>query len=79
MKDDQEFNIWFVKEIEKYPCLYSHSDQNYSNRQKQDDVWLKIAKSANVSGMYLYFVKNNTNPNTECLKKKKKKKKTSEN
>lgn len=55
MKDDQEFNIWFVKEIEKYSCLYNHADGNYSNRQKQDEAWLKIAESAKASGT-LYHV-----------------------
>ncbi|XP_065200351.1 uncharacterized protein LOC135831636 [Planococcus citri] len=46
MKDDQEFNIWFVKEMEKYPCLYNHHDPNYNIRSKQDEAWQAVADSA---------------------------------
>lgn len=50
MKDDQDFNIWFVKEIEKISCLYNYTDPSYTNRQKQDDAWQKIANAAHVGG-----------------------------
>lgn len=50
LRDDQDFNIWFVKEIEKVSCLYNYTDPCYTNRQKQDEAWQKIASDAHVGG-----------------------------
>lgn len=58
MKDDQEFNIWFVKEMEKYPCLYNHQDPNYNIRTPQEEAWQSVANAASGSGEFKIYRNN---------------------
>ncbi|XP_014281544.1 uncharacterized protein [Halyomorpha halys] len=43
MKDDPEFNIRFVKCVEKQPCLYNYNVIEYSNRDEQERAWQDVA------------------------------------
>ncbi|XP_068211944.1 uncharacterized protein [Palaemon carinicauda] len=41
--DDPAKNIRFVREIEKYPCIYNNTLLEYSNKEATDNAWLKVA------------------------------------
>lgn len=44
MKDNIEFYVEFIAEIEKNPVLYNHTLAEYSNRRISEIVWTKIKK-----------------------------------
>lgn len=48
--------VEFVKEVEKYPCLYDKTLPEYANKMHNRRAWLAIAKRANTSGMFFLFV-----------------------
>ncbi|CAH1100881.1 unnamed protein product [Psylliodes chrysocephalus] len=50
LPDDEQFNIGFVQNVEKYPCLYDHTLKAYSNRSEQDKAWSQVA------GTYFFYM-----------------------
>ncbi|KAF6199890.1 hypothetical protein GE061_006188 [Apolygus lucorum] len=44
MRDDPDFNIDLVQEIEKYPSLYDPTHVDYTRRNVQDRVWRDLAE-----------------------------------
>lgn len=51
MRDDIEFNIRFVKLIEKERCIYDKAIPEYRSKDAQDKAWNKIGIEINESGM----------------------------
>lgn len=51
MRDDEQFNINFVKKIETYKCLYDYTRADYKNSHMQEKAWGEIAAEFNESGM----------------------------
>lgn len=51
MRDDQDFNIMFVKIIEKERILYDKSLPEYRSKDEHDRVWQKIANEVHENGM----------------------------
>ena len=43
----------FVKEVEKYPCLYDKTLPEYANKMHNRRAWTAIARRANTSGMLI--------------------------
>ena len=52
MKDDPEFNIRFVKCVEKQPCLYNYNVIEYSNRDEQERAWQDVAFEMKATGKH---------------------------
>lgn len=50
MRDDQEFNINFVKIIEKERCLYDKTLSEYRSKEVHDQIWKKISNEVKESG-----------------------------
>lgn len=50
MRDDQEFNINFVKIIEKERCLYDKNMPEYRSKDMHDQIWKKISDEVKESG-----------------------------
>uniref|UniRef100_H2ZE48 MADF domain-containing protein n=1 Tax=Ciona savignyi TaxID=51511 RepID=H2ZE48_CIOSA len=46
-KGDNNFNVKFVKLIEKYDAIYNHFSEHYNNREQQADAWSAIAEQMN--------------------------------
>uniref|UniRef100_A0A0K8SJS8 Transcription factor Adf-1 n=1 Tax=Lygus hesperus TaxID=30085 RepID=A0A0K8SJS8_LYGHE len=44
MRDDPDFNIDLVQEIEKFPSLYDPTHVDYTKRNVQDRVWRELAE-----------------------------------
>ncbi|XP_039749315.1 uncharacterized protein LOC120626089 [Pararge aegeria] len=44
LNDDMRLNIEFVKEVERYPCLYNVHDGEYSNKESVDKAWKEIGE-----------------------------------
>ncbi|XP_031616957.1 uncharacterized protein LOC116336899 [Contarinia nasturtii] len=49
MRDDQEFNIMFVKIIERERSLYDKSLPEYRSKEEHERIWLKISTEVNES------------------------------
>lgn len=49
-KNEQNLNITFVQEIEKYPCLYNYRLEVYSKRDIVDAAWEKVGKTVGDTG-----------------------------
>lgn len=47
MRDDEQFNMSFVKKVEDYKCLYDYTRSDYKNIQIQDKAWQEIADEFN--------------------------------
>lgn len=47
MRDDEQFNITFVKSVEKYKCLYDYTRSDYKNVLIQDRAWQEIGNIYN--------------------------------
>lgn len=52
MKNDLEFCIAFIQEIEHNPALYDCTLQDYSNRRITELIWIKIGEKFNKTGKY---------------------------
>lgn len=50
MRDDQDFNINFVKIIEKERCLYDKTLPGYRSKDDHDRIWERISTEVNESG-----------------------------
>ncbi|VEN39664.1 unnamed protein product, partial [Callosobruchus maculatus] len=50
MKDNIEFYVEFIAEIEKNPILYNHTLNDYSNRRITEIIWTKIGEKFNEKG-----------------------------
>lgn len=50
MRDDQEFNINFVKIIEKERCLYDKTLSEYRSKEVHDQIWKRISSEVKESG-----------------------------
>lgn len=50
MRDDHDFNINFVKLIEKERCLYDKNVTEYRSKEMHEQIWRKIADDVNDSG-----------------------------
>lgn len=50
MADDEQKNIAFVLEVEKYPCLYNTTLSSYSRRTETDKAWAEIGKKIKITG-----------------------------
>ncbi|KAL0830700.1 hypothetical protein ABMA28_002834 [Loxostege sticticalis] len=44
MNEDLSFRIKFIKEIERHPCLYDHSHEDYNSKKAIDKVWTHIGE-----------------------------------
>ncbi|XP_014286637.1 uncharacterized protein [Halyomorpha halys] len=49
MKEDQEYNIRFVKSVERHRCVYDFTLVDYSNRERQEKAWQEIANEMSSS------------------------------
>ncbi|KAJ0174902.1 hypothetical protein K1T71_010010 [Dendrolimus kikuchii] len=47
MRDDINFCIEFIKEVEGHPCLYDHQHIDYGNARQIQIAWKKIATKLN--------------------------------
>ncbi|XP_055535705.1 uncharacterized protein LOC129724653 [Wyeomyia smithii] len=47
--EDQQFNISFVAEVKKHPCLFNSSSTEYKQVQVQDKAWQAVSASVNES------------------------------
>lgn len=47
--------IKILGEIEKYPCIYATTNDDYSNRDKTDLAWAAVASAMESEGM-LYIM-----------------------
>lgn len=56
MKDNIEFYVEFIAEVEKNPILYNHTLNDYSNRRITEIIWTKIGEKFNEKGKYLSFL-----------------------
>lgn len=52
MRDDQDFNINFVKIIEKERCLYDKTLPEYRSKDEHDRIWQRISTEVNESGKF---------------------------
>lgn len=43
--EDQQFNINFVAEVEKHPCLFDSNSTEYKQAQVQDKAWVAVSAS----------------------------------
>lgn len=50
MRDDQDFNIHFVKIIERERSLYDKSLPEYRSKEEHERIWQKISTEVNESG-----------------------------
>lgn len=50
MRDDQEFNINFVKIVQKYRCLFDKTLPEYRSKDDHERIWNKVAQEAKESG-----------------------------
>lgn len=57
MRDDQDFNIHFVKIIERERSLYDKSLPEYRSKEEHERIWQKISTEVNESGkmINIYF------------------------
>ncbi|KAF9814460.1 hypothetical protein SFRURICE_000187 [Spodoptera frugiperda] len=46
---EQQINIKFVKEVQKYPILYNFELPSYSRRDVSDDAWKEVGKAMNMT------------------------------
>ncbi|XP_024082527.1 uncharacterized protein LOC112126866 [Cimex lectularius] len=44
MKEDLEYNVRFVKSVERQRCIYDFTLADYSNKEKQEEAWMNISK-----------------------------------
>lgn len=51
MRDDEQFNIFFVKKVEVNPCLYDYTRADYKNVQMQEKAWQDIADEFKETGI----------------------------
>ena len=49
-KEDTVFNVKLVEAIEKHPCLYNYNLKEYSNRDKVNAAWEKVAQEVESPG-----------------------------
>lgn len=55
--NDQIFNINFVGEVEKYPCLYNYVLPEYSRKDLTEKAWNEVGKIVKLTGVYVeYFL-----------------------
>jgi len=47
---DQNFNIKFVQQIEKYPELYNYTLKSYSKRNITEKAWSEVATEVKLTG-----------------------------
>lgn len=52
MRDDQEFNINFVKIVQKYRCLFDKTMPEYRSKDDHERIWNKVAQEAKESGKF---------------------------
>lgn len=52
MRDDQDFNIHFVKIIEHERSLYDKSMPEYRSKEEHERIWQKISAEVNESGKF---------------------------
>lgn len=52
---DRRDIVSFVKEIEKYPCLYNKTLPEYANKVHNRRAWSAIAKKINTTSNILDF------------------------
>lgn len=52
MRDDQEFNINFVKIVQKYRCLFDKNLPEYRSKDDHERIWNKVAQEAKESGKF---------------------------
>lgn len=50
MRDDEQFNINFVKKVELHKCLYDYTRVDYKNIHIQEKAWKTIADEFQESG-----------------------------
>lgn len=50
MRDDQDFNIEFIKIVEKERTLYDKSVPEYRSKEEHDKAWQKISEQINERG-----------------------------
>lgn len=55
MRDDQEFNVQFVKIVEKERTLYDKTLPEYRSKEEHEKVWMKISEQINESGEFFWF------------------------
>lgn len=55
---DEEFNIQFVQEVKKYPCLYDNTLKEYSIRSEQDKAWDQVARVYGSTGKKVFLFVN---------------------
>lgn len=48
----EKLNIVFVKMIEKYPCIWDPSSENYRNKVMVREAWNKISKAIDEPSKY---------------------------
>ncbi|XP_045764734.1 uncharacterized protein LOC123866969 [Maniola jurtina] len=44
LNDDMRFNIEFVKEIERHPCIYNNKHGEYNNKPSIDKAWKTVGE-----------------------------------
>ncbi|KAL3273910.1 hypothetical protein HHI36_015337 [Cryptolaemus montrouzieri] len=49
MGEHSFFNIKFVSEVEKYPCLYNYTMKEYSKKNITEKAWSEVGKAMNLS------------------------------
>lgn len=54
MRDDQDFNINFVKIIENERSLYDKSLPEYRSKEEHERIWQKISTEVNESGKFYW-------------------------
>lgn len=52
MRDDQDFNIHFVKIIENERSLYDKTLPEYRSKEEHERIWQKISTEVNESGKF---------------------------
>lgn len=55
MRDDQEFNINFVKIVQKYRCLFDKTLPEYRSKDDHERIWNKVAQESKESGKFKCF------------------------
>lgn len=56
MRDDQDFNIHFVKIIQSERSLYDKSLPEYRSKEEHEKIWQKISGQVNESGEYQFKI-----------------------